>query len=359
MQAAVKKIIKKVVGKKSVGAFQRAVGALRKVFMRLALANTFFLKVFFIFSSSFNREAASVIAGRLDHDNNREGEWRVNYHLRRSIHRLEKGLSMRPRKSVFAEDIIADTVDSFVSTLRNGGELDEITWAHDVLEEYFSVCDGTKIVRSARAAFEEALRELPLKRRAKEKLIPFMRKNSVQQPVTYEGMLALSKRRRSVRWYRPEPVPRELIDLAVEIAALSPSACNRQPFYFRVFDDPELLKKTRHLPMGIKGFAENIPVMVAVVGQLRAYPEPRDRHVIYVDGGLAAMSFMYALETLGLGSCPVNWPDIEERERQAEDILGLNKDERIVMWISLGYPCEEGVIPRSDKLSINTIRIYN
>ena len=359
MLAAVKKTVKNLLGGRGVATLQRMVSSFRQALMRLALKNSFFLKIYMIFSHDFNREIASVIAGQLDHGKNREGEWRVNYFLRRSIHRLEKGLSMRPRKPVFAEDIIAETVDSFVATLRKGTESEELTWAHDVLEEYFSVCAGTETVNAAKAVFEAILREISLERSAKGKLTPFMRKDSVQQPVTYDGLLALSRRRRSVRWYRAEPVPRALIDQAVEIAALSPSACNRQPFYFRIFDDPESLKKTRLLPMGIKGFADNIPVMVAVVGQLRAYPEPRDRHVIYVDGGLAAMSFMYALETLGLGSCPVNWPDIVERERQAEDILGLEKDERIVMWISLGYPCEEGVIPRSSKLSINTIRTYN
>ena len=37
-------------------------------------------------------------------------------------------------------------------------------------------------------------------------------------------------------------VPREGIDQAMRAAAQSPSACNRQPFEFRVFDDPVLPK---------------------------------------------------------------------------------------------------------------------
>lgn len=177
--------------------------------------------------------------------------------------------------------------------------------------------------------------------------------------MTYEQLHQLAVRRRSVRWYQQRPVERQLIDDAIKLASLSPSACNRQPFQFRVIDDPVLLRKCRKLPMGVRGFAENIPVLVAVVGALRAYSEPRDRHAIYVDGALAAMSFMFAVETLGLASCPINWPDIPARDQQAEKVLGLSKDQRIILWISLGYADSAGKIPCSAKIDLDVIRKFN
>jgi nitroreductase len=36
--------------------------------------------------------------------------------------------------------------------------------------------------------------------------------------------------RRSVRAYRPDPVPEQLLDEVLEAVRLAPSACNRQPF---------------------------------------------------------------------------------------------------------------------------------
>lgn len=40
---------------------------------------------------------------------------------------------------------------------------------------------------------------------------------------------------------------------------------------------------------GATDFAENLPAMIAIVGDLSAYPYERDRHLIYIDGSLAAM----------------------------------------------------------------------
>ena len=149
-----------------------------------------------------------------------------------------------------------------------------------------------------------------------------------------------------------------MIDKAVEVAVQSPSACNRQPYRFVVFDDPASVAQASRLPMGVAGFDHNFPAIVAVVGRLRAYPHVRDRHVIYIDGALAAMSFMFALETQGVSSCSINWPDIPEREEAAAKLLKLDPDERIVMFISLGYAADTGLVPYSQKLSLEEARSY-
>src|SRR5690606_27477677 len=137
-------------------------------------------------------------------------------------------------------------------------------------------------------------------------------KDSNYSGVGYEDFYGLTLQRRSVRWFLDRPVSRELFDKAVLAAAQSPSACNRQPFEFKIFDRPELVEEITRFLMGVTGFAHSIPVLAVIVGNLNAYPSERDRHVIYIDGALAGMSLMLALETLGLASCPINWPDIEE-----------------------------------------------
>jgi nitroreductase len=111
--------------------------------------------------------------------------------------------------------------------------------------------------------------------------------------------------------------------------------------------------------MGIRTNFKNIPVFVVVVGRLSAYLSERDRHVIYIDGGLASMSFMYALETLGLSSVPINWPDIEYLEQQMEQIIPLGEDERPIMLIGLGYADPEGGIPFSQKKTPEQLLVYN
>lgn len=52
-------------------------------------------------------------------------------------------------------------------------------------------------------------------------------------------------RRRSVRDFAPDPVPRDLIETAVRIAGLAPSGANRQPWRFVAVDDPGLKSRIR------------------------------------------------------------------------------------------------------------------
>jgi nitroreductase len=154
-------------------------------------------------------------------------------------------------------------------------------------------------------------------------------------------------------------VPRELVDRALAAALQSPSACNRQSFVFRMFDEPRLVAAVASIPGGTKGYAQSLPAICAVVGRLRAYPEERDRHVIYIDGALAAMSFMLALETVGLSSCAINWPDVAAHDERIAKLLGLEADERVVMLIGFGHADPDGKIPYSAKKPLATMRQWN
>jgi nitroreductase len=226
------------------------------------------------------------------------------------------------------------------------------------LSEYFKVTGSDPLLDKLRERFH-ALAEVPKLSAGAQAARPYLRDLEGPLPVEYEAFYKLSKRRRSVRWFKADPVPRELIDKALSAAIEAPSACNRQPFKFHIFDEPELVREISTLPMGTKGYAQNIPTIVVVVGHLHAYFHPRDRHLIYIDSSLASMGFMYALETLGLSSCPINWPDIPSRERKMAKALSLTPDQRPIMLIAVGYPDPEGAVAFSQKHSLDTIRTYN
>jgi nitroreductase len=231
----------------------------------------------------------------------------------------------------------------------------ELKWFTDVLQAYFDAVDMDDFVLPLQRSFMAAATQSA----APEKFFPYPRSGLQKSNVTFEQFKALAIQRRSTRWFEAEPVPRELIDKAVLIGLQAPSACNRQPFEFRIFDHQERCREIANIPMGTSGYAQNIPAIVVVVGKLNAYFDERDRHLIYVDGALASMSFMFALETLGLASCPINWPDMEERERMMEAALGLKKWERPIMLMAVGFPDPEGGIPFSEKAPIDFMRRYN
>jgi nitroreductase len=130
---------------------------------------------------------------------------------------------------------------------------------------------------------------------------------------------------------------------------MSPSACNRQPFFFRFLEGRDQASQVAEIAMGTGGYSHQIPALVVVLGDWSAIEFERDRHLPYIDGSLAAMSFMLALETMGLASCAINWPDIEDRERRMDRALELPGHIRPIMLIAVGYPDPEGMVPYSQK----------
>lgn len=316
--------------------------------------------VYYLFlSTAFNREHQGVIKGKIKYYRNLKKVEGARFLLSRNVHRLEKGLIMKNRREVFGLEYITETIDAYVVVAQNEKLLSRklLKWYTDVLNLYFnSVSKSNNIISFAENKFNKfKIKEIePYSHTAS----PYKRDFNLLK-VEYEDILDLSRLRRSVRWYEDKSVPREMIDKAIKVASLSPSACNRQPFKFLIYDDESLIKEISNITWGTSGFNHNFKVFVVIVGMLEAYFDERDRHVIYIDSSLAAMSFMYALESLGLSSCPINWPDVKEFERKIRKIIGLKENERPIMLMSLGYPDKDALVPFSEKKEVSELREYN
>lgn len=313
---------------------------------------------------TFNREQYAVLNGRRNYYRNLKRERKTHVELRRNIHRLEKGMIMQPRKPVFAKDYIGETVEFYEEAVRQYHSLEssidhtELEWSRDVLERYFGyVSKEDDKINAAYKRFDATLAVYD--HHSSEVKAPFKRKDGATSKVKYDDLLDLAMQRRSVRWFRKKSVPRELIDKALMVGRQSPSACNRLPYEFRIFDDPDMVKKVARIPFGAGGYAHQIPTVIVVTGKLDSYFSPRDRHAIYIDASLAAMSFMLALETLGLSSSVINWPDFEPLEMKMQKTLGLQASDRVVMLIAVGYADPESGIPFSQKKDLDVLRSYN
>ncbi|WP_338293714.1 nitroreductase family protein [Planctobacterium marinum] len=306
-----------------------------------------------LFSSEFGRECQSVLQGKIRyHESHRSYDMGNSALLRRNVHRLEKGLIMQPRKPSFAANYIEETVRAYEGMCSSSefcGE--ERSWAHDVLNAYFNVVKDTPPIKRARETFQR-IESLELKA-----YIPYSHSDKTKTDISTEQLHNLFLQRRSTRWFKPDNVEQEKVDKAIELASLAPSACNRQPFSFYVAQDQKDAVEIAKMAGGTGGFAENIPVLIAVVGDLSAYPFERDRHLIYIDGSLAAMQLMLAFETLGLSTCPINWPDVEVREKQIINKLKLQCDQRVIMLIAVGYGDGDGMIPFSSKKTVSSLKV--
>jgi len=309
---------------------------------------------------TFNREQWAVLSGRRAYYRNLGRQRASHVELRRNVHRLEKGILMRPRRETFAKDYILETVEFYAQAVGADGAVSsiegtELSWAYDVISEYFRLVEvADPVVDRARAAFA-AVPPLP----TQGSMRPYEQGTITASGVTYDQIAALSRQRRSVRWFLDKPVDRDLVDKALVVARQAPTACNRLPYEFLVFDDPDQVQKVASIPFGASGYAHQIPTVIVVKGRLDSYFSPRDRHVPYVDASLAAMSFMFALETLGLSSSVINWPDFEPLESKMAKTLGLRPHERVVMLIAVGYADPTGLVAFSQKKDLDVLRSFN
>ena len=102
---------------RDVSALEQALGLLEPRVIRRGAKHGFWTWVYYgLFDQSFLREQKAVLAGRLAYQaslKRPDGNMAI---LRRNVHRIEKGLLMRPRRVPFALDYIEETIDAYVVT---------------------------------------------------------------------------------------------------------------------------------------------------------------------------------------------------------------------------------------------------
>ena len=95
--------------------------------------------------------------------------------------------------------------------------------------------------------------------------------------------------RRSIRHFRPDDVPDELIKQVLEAARLAPSGSNIQPWRFLVIRDKEVKKELRRICLEQR-FVEEAPVVIICFGDLELYSKEtrRKRRQEFIDSGVTA-----------------------------------------------------------------------
>jgi nitroreductase len=75
--------------------------------------------------------------------------------------------------------------------------------------------------------------------------LPFERRSEAAMRQAAESFLAAMAKRRTVRDYSPEPVPRDIIEQAILTAGLAPSGANQQPWHFAAIASPDVKARIR------------------------------------------------------------------------------------------------------------------
>jgi nitroreductase len=313
---------------------------------------------FAFFNSAYQREQYSTLQGMQTYNKRvKSTQQQSNPLLRRNIHRLEKGLIMRPLRNVFALEYIEETQKAFELAYQSSPhQSGELSWAKSVLTKYYDTVslEGSCLLTRLANQFSQ-LNQINTPNAQDLNKVPYKHHELEKNPLTFDAFSQFINMRRSTRWFKQTPVCRNKVKQAITLASQAPSACNRQPYEFYVVDQQPLLSQVSKLAIGGGGFASNIPCLIVVVGDYSCYEHERDRHVIYIDASLAAMQFMQALPTLGLASCPMNWPELSVIDNKIARLLKLPNYKKTIMLIAVGEPELDGGIPYSQKKSADEL----
>jgi iodotyrosine deiodinase len=197
-----------------------------------------------------------------------------------------------------------------------------------------------------------------------------------------EELLALMLRRRSVRQFAPDPVPRELIENALRTAGTAPSGANQQPWSFVVIADEAVKQRVREAaeheerllysrraseeylraiePIGtdaVKTHITDAPYLIVVLEQpwgLEPDGTKRKHYYVRESVGIAVGLLITALHTAGLATLthapsPMGF---------LKEILGRPENERPFLLLPVGYPADGAVVPTLEKKPLEEIATF-
>jgi alkylation response protein AidB-like acyl-CoA dehydrogenase/nitroreductase/NAD-dependent dihydropyrimidine dehydrogenase PreA subunit len=216
--------------------------------------------------------------------------------------------------------------------------------------------------------------------------MPFQPLNEEGKPDKWTEVEKTILERRSVRNFKPDPVPEPLIRRVLEAGRFAPSAGNHQPWKFVVVTDRDFINKMEEDLYGLLSMMHNMyhnEAMVMNLVQSLGQPipfgvfDPRIQGgmgsvvkkelpvflgapaVIFVacndllqgpplHAGICGQNMNLAAKSLGLGFCWTGFGATVELIADVKDKLGLQEPWRIQAAMVLGYPKfkQEGLVAR-------------
>jgi nitroreductase len=198
-----------------------------------------------------------------------------------------------------------------------------------------------------------------------------------------QSFCELMARRRSVREFAPDPVPRQLIETAIAAANTAPSGANRQPWHFAAVSDPKVKAEIRRgaeaeekefyeggrateewlkalAPLGTdwrKPFLEIAPWLVVVFKQIHALDADGSKLTNYYVNesvGIACGLFIAAIQRMGLATLT----HTPQPMRFLTGILDRPDNERPFILFPVGYPHPNCQVPEISKKKLEEISTW-
>jgi nitroreductase len=212
--------------------------------------------------------------------------------------------------------------------------------------------------------------------------LQFTRRPEAEMLARARGFYEEMARRRTTRHFSTEPVPRELLELAIKTAGTAPSGAHMQPWTFVVVDDAELKRQIREAaeeeerlnyggrmppdwlealaPLGTdehKPHLTDAPYVVVLFEHrygVKADGSRRNHYYVSESCGIAAGLFIAAVHLMGLVTLTHTPSPMGFLSR----ILRRPPNERPYLVMPVGYPAPDARVPDIGRKALEEIAVW-
>lgn len=165
-------------------------------------------------------------------------------------------------------------------------------------------------------------------------------------------------KRQSCRNFDGRPVEKEVLQKVIEVARLTPSACNSQPWFFTVVTEPDKVKEIASATrvFGANRHCEKAGAFIVLEERLATLKEGVSKvvgsqHFAQIDMGIAAAHIILSASNEGLSTCMIGLFDKDAVKKT----LTLDKKAELKLVIAVGYASEDDAIRQKVRKSPDAI----
>jgi len=266
----------------------------------------------------------------------------------KEAHTLEKGLSFSSIRPYFGAakrlKLLREVEASFLAGANQGPR----SIAVGVLEDYLDWHERNGHTNEELRKLAEVVNGMERPTQSlRGGTLRYRRDYTAETTKSYDSIVM---ERRSVRNFRPDPVPPEVIIEAVRVANYSPSVCNRQSWAVSLVQEPKMVRRMLDLQNGNKGFDDTIGNMIVVLADVRGFLDEYEVFEPFIDAGIFSGALVNALNAHNVGSCCLNLCVSHHMAMNVVRALDLEAGLFPVMMIACGYVADDCQVAMSARL---------
>lgn len=292
--------------------------------------------------------------------NTNSDQQKLKFLIIKKVHVIEKGLSLKECRPGFGVPKVLDILKDLDNYTERYDDQELLVFSLSIIKRYVEFNKAKKAL-DINIEKRYMLLDSKVKSWVTYKELcggeTILTRSEIMQTINFP-FFEFVKSRHSIRTFTGEPVSKELLKKAIEIASYTPSACNRQPWGTHVFTHKETIIKILDIQTGARQFKDMISALIVVTATRKAFFEG-EINQWYINGGMYSMSLIYAIHSLGLGCIPLNLGIPQNKINQIWELANLDMAEAPIILLAIGQLPEEFKVANSCRFPISDYTTFD